>query len=105
MKHREPMSSTMTPNKTDSLARTDARAGKYLTFQLANEEFGIRVMKVREVMGIQEITAVPQTPIHVEGGINVTGELVPVADRGPNARVRDAEYSKRTTTILPHVPG
>lgn len=36
-------------------AQTDARAGKYLTFQLANEEFGIRVLKVREIMGLQEI--------------------------------------------------
>ncbi len=40
----------------------DARAGKYLTFHLAQEEFGIRVLKVREIMGLQEITAVPRRP-------------------------------------------
>jgi len=55
------MSTTMTVNDAVS-AQADARAGKYLTFQLSNEEFGIRVLKVREIMGLQEITAVPQTP-------------------------------------------
>ena len=53
--------------------RPTVRAGKYLTFQLANEEFGIRVLKVREIMGLQEITAVPQTPTHIKGVINLRG--------------------------------
>ena len=58
------MTSTMAPAAPP---QSDARAGKYLTFQLGNEEFGIRVLKVREIMGIQEITAVPQTPAHIKG--------------------------------------
>ncbi len=49
--------STLVANESSAAAQTDARAGKYLTFQLANEEFGIRVLKVREIMGLQEITA------------------------------------------------
>ena len=52
------MSTTMIVNDA-AATQADARAGKYLTFQLSNEEFGIRVLKVREIMGIQEITAVP----------------------------------------------
>ena len=60
--------------------QADARAGKYLTFQLANEEFGIRVLKVREIMGLQEITAVPQTPGYVKGVINLRGKVIPVID-------------------------
>lgn len=47
--------------------KVEDRAGKYLVFQLGREEFGIRVLKVREIMGIQDITAVPQTPAHVKG--------------------------------------
>ena len=43
-------------------AKTEHRAGKYLVFHLGREEFGIRVLKVREIMGIQDITDVPQTP-------------------------------------------
>ena len=58
-------------------AQADARAGKYLTFHLANEEFGIRVLKVREIMGLQEITAVPQTPGHIKGVINLRGKVSP----------------------------
>ena len=62
-------------------AQTDARAGKYLTFQLANEEFGIRVPgNAGEIMGLQEITAVPQTPLHIKGVINLRGKVVPVVD-------------------------
>lgn len=53
-------------------------AGKYLTFQLGREEFGIRVLQVREIMGMQDITAVPQMPPHVRGVINLRGKVIPV---------------------------
>lgn len=42
--------------------KVDHRAGKYLSFQLGNEEFAVQVLRVREIMGIQEITAMPRTP-------------------------------------------
>ena len=61
-------------------ASADDRAGKYLVFHLGREEFGIRVLKVREIMGIQDITAVPQTPAHVKGVINLRGKVIPVVD-------------------------
>ncbi len=60
--------------------KADHRAGKYLTFQLGNEEFAIQVLRVREIMGIQEITAVPQTPDYVKGVINLRGKVIPVVD-------------------------
>ena len=53
--------------------KSDDRGGKYLVFHLGREEFGIRVLKVREIMGIQDITAVPHTPrpaaIRVQAGL------------------------------------
>ena len=57
-----------------------SRAGKYLTFQLGKEEFGIGVHSVREIIGPQEITAVPQMPSYVRGVINLRGKVIPVVD-------------------------
>jgi purine-binding chemotaxis protein CheW len=86
-------------------ALTDARAGKYLTFQLASEEFGIRVLKVREIMGLQEVTAVPQTPAHVKGVINLRGKVVPVIDLRLRFDLPAAEYTQRTCIIVTQVHG
>jgi len=83
----------------------DVRAGKYLTFTLSNEEFGIRVLKVREIMGLQEITAVPQTPAHVKGVINLRGRVVPVIDLRLKFGLPQAEYSQRTCIIVTQIQG
>ncbi|MGP8247562.1 MAG: chemotaxis protein CheW [Bryobacteraceae bacterium] len=83
----------------------DVRSGKYLTFALSNEEFGIRVLKVREIMGLQEITAVPQTPAHVKGVINLRGRVVPVIDLRLKFGLPQAEYSQRTCIIVTQVQG
>jgi purine-binding chemotaxis protein CheW len=86
-------------------AQVDARAGKYLTFQLLNEEFGVRVLKVREIMGLQEITAVPQTPSHVKGVINLRGKVIPVVDLRLKFGLPAAEYNQRTCIIVVQVQG
>jgi purine-binding chemotaxis protein CheW len=100
------MASTL-PSMTDTAAavQTDVRAGKYLTFELANEEFGIRVLKVREIMGLQDITAVPQTPVHVKGVINLRGKVVPVIDLRLKFGLAPAEYTQRTCIIVTQVQG
>ena len=98
----------MPPNATMNeppSAQTDARAGKYLTFQLVNEEFGIRVLKVREIMGIQDITAVPQTPLHVKGVINLRGKVIPVIDLRLKFGLPQTEYGQRTCIIVAQVQG
>jgi purine-binding chemotaxis protein CheW len=89
----------MLANETNTAA-ADARAGKYLTFHLAQEEFGIRVLKVREIMGLQEITAVPQTPAHVKGVINLRGKVVPLIDLRLKFGMPAAEYTTRTCIIV-----
>jgi len=98
-------SATLVANEPSTAAQTDARAGKYLTFQLANEEFGIRVLKVREIMGLQEITAVPQTPMHIKGVINLRGKVVPVIDLRLKFGMPAAEYTPRTCIIVTQVRG
>ena len=95
------MSSTVL--NTNEPAAGDARAGKYLTFQLGHEEFGIRVLKVREIMGMQDITAVPQTPAHVRGVINLRGKVVPVIDLRVKFGLSAAEYTQRTCIIVTQV--
>lgn len=86
-------------------ARSDERAGKYLVFHLGNEEFGIRVLKVREIMGVQDITAVPQTPAHVKGVINLRGKVIPVVDLRLKFGLPEQEYTQRTCIIVVQVQG
>ena len=57
-----------------------APAGKYLTFALAREEYGVPVLKVREIIKIMDITAVPRVPAHVKGVINLRGKVIPIID-------------------------
>ena len=56
------------------------REGKYLTFALGAEEYGLEILKVREIIGYMDITAVPQTPDYVKGVINLRGQVIPVVD-------------------------
>ena len=95
----------LTNNESALAAQVDARAGKYLTFQLANEEFGIRVLKVREIIGVQEITSVPQTPPHIKGVINLRGKVVPVIDLRLKFGMPSSEYTQRTCIIVTQVQG
>jgi purine-binding chemotaxis protein CheW len=83
--------------------KTDARAGKYLTFGLGKEEFAIHVMRVREIMGVQDITAVPQTPDYVKGVINLRGKVIPVIDLRLRFAMPAQEYTQRTCIIVVHI--
>lgn len=91
-------SATMTV--PESAAKTDPRAGKYLTFALGKEEFAIQVLRVREIMGVQEITQVPQTPPHVKGVINLRGKVIPVVDLRLKFGMPEQEYTARTCIIV-----
>jgi len=92
-------------NEVESAGKTDDRAGKYLTFHLGPEEFGIRVLKVREIMGIQDITAVPHTPAYVKGVINLRGKVIPVLDLRLKFGLPAMEYNQRTCIIVMQIQG
>jgi purine-binding chemotaxis protein CheW len=99
------MGSTVLERETAAALKSDDRGGKYLVFELGREEFGIRVLKVREIMGIQDITAVPQTPPHVKGVINLRGKVIPVVDLRLKFGLPEQEYTPRTCIIVVQVPG
>jgi purine-binding chemotaxis protein CheW len=88
-----------------AVVTTDRLAGKYLTFQLGREEFGIRVLQVREIMGLQEITAVPQMPPYVRGVINLRGKVIPVICLRAKFGLGSGETSARTCIIVVQVKG
>jgi purine-binding chemotaxis protein CheW len=96
---------TATMDKPSAQATGDDRAGKYLTFRLGAEEFGVRVDKVREIMGVQEITAVPQTPDYLKGVINLRGKVIPVVDLRLKFGLEAVEYTQRTCIIVVQVRG
>ena len=98
-------STLVSPDEKNLAAKTDERAGKYLVFHLGREEFGIRVLKVREIMGVQDITAVPQTPAHVKGVLNLRGKVIPVVDLRLKFGLPEAEYTQRTCIIVVQVQG
>jgi purine-binding chemotaxis protein CheW len=99
------MQSSMLEREQAAAIKSDDRGGKYLVFELGREEFGIRVLKVREIMGIQDITAVPQTPAHVKGVINLRGKVIPVVDLRLKFGLPEQEYTQRTCIIVVHVKG
>ena len=85
--------------------RSDERAGKYLTFHLGREEFAIQVGRVREIMGVQDITAVPQTPAYIRGVINLRGKVIPVVDLRLKFGLPELEYNQRTCIIVVQASG
>ena len=76
------------------------REGKYLTFALGPEEYGLEILKVREIIGYMEITAVPQTPHEVKGVINLRGQVIPVVDLRAKFGMESAELTDETCIIV-----
>lgn len=89
-----------TSTKPKDASSNDSRAGKYLTFRLAKEEFALQVLRVREIMGMQDITAVPQTPHYMKGVINLRGKIVPVIDLRLKFGFPEAEVTAATCIIV-----
>ena len=76
------------------------REGKYLTFALAGEEYGIGILKIREIIGIMPITSIPRTPEFVKGVINLRGKVIPIIDLRLRFGMEPMEYTDRTCIIV-----
>lgn len=76
------------------------KEGKYLTFALDREEYGIGIIKVKEIIGLMPITPVPQTPAYVKGVINLRGKVIPVIDLRLRFGMERAAYTERTCIVV-----
>ena len=81
------------------------KEGKYLTFVLNEEEYGIGILKIKEIIGMMPITSVPQTPGFVKGVINLRGKVIPVVDLRLKFRMEAKDYTERTCIIVVEIEG
>ena len=81
------------------------REGKYLTFSMAEEEYGIGILKIKEIIGMMPVTTVPQTPEFVKGVINLRGKVIPVVDLRLRFGMESIDYTERTCIIVVEIIG
>ena len=81
------------------------REGKYLTFTLGNEGYGISILQIKEIIGMMSITPVPQTPDFVKGVINLRGKVIPVVDLRLRFGMGAMDYTERTCIIVVEIEG
>ncbi|MCP4577868.1 MAG: purine-binding chemotaxis protein CheW [Deltaproteobacteria bacterium] len=88
-----------------TLKATLEKEGKYLTFTLAEEEYGIGILKIKEIIGMMPITSVPQTPDFVKGVINLRGKVISVMDLRLKFGMEKMDYTERTCIIVVEIDG
>lgn len=88
---------------TDTMAATLAKPGKYLSFVLGREEYGVEILKVQEIIGIMDVTRVPRTPGFVRGVINLRGRVIPVVDLRGKFKMASTEDTEKTCIIVVQV--
>ncbi len=77
--------------------------GKYLTFALGEEQYGISIRDVTEIIGIQHITGMPDVDDYVKGVINLRGKVIPVIDMRLRFELEEADYDERTCIVVVNV--
>ena len=80
------------------------RGGKYLTFELGNELYGIEILRVREIIGLMRITTVPQAPNSIRGVINLRGKIIPVVSLRAKFAMPARDEDADTCIIVVDVP-
>ena len=92
------MSTTLTAPATAT--QTGFAAGKFLSFQLSKEEYGIAILKVREIIGMVDVTPLPRTPDFVRGVVNLRGRIIPVIDLRRKFGMEPAEFTNETCIVV-----
>ncbi len=88
----------------DVLALTE-KEGKYLTFSLADHEYGVGILKIKEIIGMMPITPVPRAPGFVKGVINLRGKVIPVVDLRLRFSMEAKECTERTCIVVVELEG
>ena len=78
----------------------DTQHGRYLTFALGDDAFGIEISIVTEIVGLQPVTFIPEVPVYVKGVINLRGKIIPVIDVRARFGRESAEYTDRTCIVV-----
>ncbi len=92
--------------KNSAIASNTANlGGKFLTFFLAGEEYGIAILKVHEIIGMMAITSVPRTPVFIRGVINLRGKVIPIVDLRLKFDMPAQDQTSETCIIVVHVQG
>lgn len=81
----------------------DTQKGKFLTFHMANEDYGIGICHVTEIIGIQNVTEVPDMPDYIRGVINLRGKVIPIMDVRTRFKMPPREYDERTCIIVVNI--
>ena len=101
------MATTLLDKSKTSVADTGKpisdEESKYLTFKLAEEEYGVEILKVREINGVMDITAVPLMPTYMKGVINLRGKVIPVVDLRLKFGLDEIEHTEQTCIIVVNV--
>jgi purine-binding chemotaxis protein CheW len=84
----------------DLVSSEDSGIAQYLTFSLADEEYGIDISHITEIIGLQEITQLPESPVHVRGVISLREQTIPVIDMRDRFHLDRREYDERTCIII-----
>ena len=79
-------------------------AGKYLSFKLAEESFGISILKIQEIVGLMPVTFVPRTPAFMRGVINLRGKVIPVIDLRLKFGMESGQDTERTCIVVVRMP-
>ncbi|MFT4511810.1 MAG: purine-binding chemotaxis protein CheW [Planctomycetota bacterium] len=83
-----------------STVQSTFRGGKFLSFQLSKEEYGIAILKVREIIGMVAITSLPRTPDFVLGVVNLRGRIIPVIDLRRKFGMEPTEFTNETCIVV-----
>jgi purine-binding chemotaxis protein CheW len=97
--------STQALAKIDTDSRTHGELIQLVSFMLADEEYGVEVLKVREIIRMPAITKMPNTPTYVEGIINLRGKVIPIISMRRRFGLTESEYDNRTRIMVMDVAG
>jgi len=88
-----------------TLENEDTLKNMYLTFRLGNEDYGIEIRYVTEIVGMQKITEVPDMPVFVKGVVNLRGQVIPVLDMRLRFNMQSRDYDERTCIVVVNISG
>jgi len=94
------MTSSICPAGEETKTRRSSCEGKYLTFAIGNEEFGVEILKVREIIGYVPVTPVPKSPAYLKGVINLRGQVIPVIDLRLKFGLAEKEVTDQTCIVI-----